>query len=228
MNTHLTEIAFILDRSDSMNSELEAAISGFNKFLRDQKDTPGEARFTLVLFDDQYEVPCASIPISEVVELDDTTFVPRGTTALLDAIGRTVDELALRIEIMPATKRPQQVIVAILTDGYENASYKFTYHDIADKIARQRDNHNWQFFFLGATQDSIASASRINIDASDAALFAATAKGFQTTAGAMSRKIRSLRKQSRGDAMTKEEQDDLKADLSDIIADEDGKRDDEK
>lgn len=226
--THLTEIAFVLDRSGSMASELEAAIAGFNKFLRDQQATPGEARFTLVLFDDQYEIPCASIPIREVVELDTTTFVPRGSTALLDAIGRTIDELDARIAAMPAGQRPQQVIVAILTDGFENSSRKFSYHDIADKIARQRDSHGWQFFFLGATQDSIASAASINIAAENTAMFDATPTGYRTTSGAMSRKIRAMRKSAAGGSMTFQEQADLKATLSDIVAEEDGKAEDGK
>lgn len=97
MNDQLTEIAFILDRSGSMQALVEPAIAGFNRLLREQQQEPGSARFTLVLFDDRYEVAVKSLPISEVVELDTTTFVPRGGTALLDAIGYTIDGLGKRL-----------------------------------------------------------------------------------------------------------------------------------
>ena len=126
MNDNLTEIAFILDRSGSMESMVEPAISGFNRLLREQQQEPGTARFTLVLFDDQYEVPFHSVPIAEVVELDTNTFVPRGSTALLDAIGPTIDELGAKLAALPEADRPGQVIVAILTDGMENASHRYT------------------------------------------------------------------------------------------------------
>ncbi len=140
MNKNLTAIAYILDRSGSMQSMVEPAIAGFNRFLDDQRKAPGHARLTLVLFDDQYEVPCQSLPIEEVTELDTTTYVPRGTTALLDAIGRTIEELGQRLAATPEPERPGQVIVAIFTDGLENASLQFDHHKIARMIAHQRDH----------------------------------------------------------------------------------------
>jgi hypothetical protein len=88
MNNHYTEIAFILDRSGSMQSCKEAAIEGFNRFLHEQQKVEGIAKLTLVLFDDEYLVPCRSVPVQEILPLDGYTFVPRNTTALLDAIGR--------------------------------------------------------------------------------------------------------------------------------------------
>ena len=223
MNTQLTEIAFILDRSGSMDSQLEPAISGFNRFLRDQQETPGEARFTLVLFDDRYEVPCNAIPISEVVELDTTTFVPRGSTALLDAIGQTINELGARLAATPEADRPAQVIVAILTDGLENNSEHFTGVQISNLIAQQRDTYKWQFFFLGANQDAIATAATMNIDARSSSQFVADGPGFHSSNTAMSRKVRALRKSAAGLNMNLQEESDLKACLSDIHEDEDRK-----
>jgi hypothetical protein len=93
-NAHYTEIAFILDRSGSMEVCQQAAIAGFNQFLDDQQKTEGLAKLTLVLFDDEYMVPVSSIPVHEVVALTDDTYQPRGCTALLDAIGQTVDTSA--------------------------------------------------------------------------------------------------------------------------------------
>ena len=194
MKDHLTEIAFVLDRSGSMQSMTEHAIAGFNAFLRDQQQCEGEARLTLVLFDDQYEVPCASLPVSEVVELDTTTFVPRGSTALLDAIGRTVTELGARLAAMPEADRPGQVIVAILTDGFENASKEFTWRKIQGMIRHQEQNYSWKFLFLGANADSIASATQMGISAANVAQYVHDAAGYKSSSSSFSRKVSALRR----------------------------------
>ncbi|MBJ7327424.1 MAG: VWA domain-containing protein [Chthoniobacterales bacterium] len=216
MSTQLTEIAFILDRSGSMKKQLGATISGFNHFLSDQRETPGLARFTLVLFDDCYEVPYASIPINEVVDLDRRSFVPRGTTALLDAVARTIDELRARLMVRPESQRPGQVIVAILTDGLENASQHFTHREVSERIAHQRDVCQWQFFFLGANQDAIATAAAMNIHSHAAMNFAADDDGLHVSSRSISRKMTSLRKQAAGESLSIAEEQDLKSSLSDI------------
>jgi len=223
MNNSLTEIAFILDRSGSMESQMEAAIGSFNTFLHEQRQTPGEARFTLALFDDRYELPYSSIPISEVTDLDTTTFVPRGMTALLDAIGRTIDELGAKLGALPEESRPGQVIVAILTDGLENASRHYTHQQIADRIAQQRDVYKWQFFFLGANQDAIATAAAMNIDRGSSLQFQQSAAGYESSSRAISRKMSALRKSKANFQMTAEEQRHLEAKLGDIAEEEDPK-----
>ncbi len=198
MNNHLTEIAFVLDRSGSMSSMIEPAIAGFNRLLREQQQEPGSARFTLVLFDDHYEVPCHSVPIAEVVELDTTTYVPRGSTALLDAIGRTIDELGAKLAAMPGTDRPGQVIVAILTDGEENASRRFTWQEIARRIRHQTEKYEWKFLFLGANQDAIATAAKMNIHAADASNFAMEAGSYGAVNEAVNRKLKAVRRMKQG------------------------------
>lgn len=194
MNQHLTEITFILDRSGSMQSMTESAIAGFNHFLKDQTGAEGQARLTLVLFDDRYEVPCQSVPIEEVTDLDTTTFVPRGSTALLDAIGKSIDDLGDRLHHCPEAERPGKIIVAILTDGQENASRAYTWHDIQQRIQHQTDHYQWEFLFLGANQDGIATASQMGIAAHNAATWQADEIGARTSSGALSRKMRELRK----------------------------------
>lgn len=227
MNTQLTEIAFILDRSGSMTSCQDAAIAGFNQFLHEQKDAPGTARLTLVLFDGEYEVPFASVPLEELTDLDAETYVPRGSTALLDAMGRTIDELGARLAALTEDQRPGQVIVCTLTDGFENSSQKFSFHDISAKIGHQRDTYGWTFLFLGANQDAIASAARMNIRAKDSSNY--LADSFGTTSGqrAMSRKIRAMRTTAVHETLTPEEQADLNAPLSDLATEEDRKARDE-
>jgi hypothetical protein len=120
--TKTTEIAVILDRSGSMESIANDAIGGFNAFVDSQRRQPGEARMSLVLFDDRYEVPIKSQPLAKVPLLTRQTFVPRGSTALLDAIGRTIKRMTDAFAARPAANRPDTIIVAILTDGEENAS----------------------------------------------------------------------------------------------------------
>lgn len=198
MNKALTEIVFILDRSGSMQAMVEPAISGFNRLLREQQQVPGQARFTLVLFDDQYELPIHSLPISEVVELDTSTFVPRGSTALLDAIGRTIDDLGATLAKTPAADRPDQVIVAILTDGEENASTRYTWAHVAERIRHQTDKYQWQFLFLGANQDAIATAGRMSIQEGNTATFAMTGESYKSSKAALSRKMSAVRRRGQG------------------------------
>jgi uncharacterized protein YegL len=198
MNDHLTEIAFILDRSGSMQSMVVPAIEGFNRLLHEQQQEPGGVRFTLVLFDDQYEVPYHSLPIAEVVELDTARYVPRGSTALLDAIGRTIDELGAKLAATPEDLRPGQVIVAILTDGEENASRRFTWRDVAKRIRHQTEQYDWKFLFLGANQDAIATAAKMSIHAADAANFSMTAASYGATQQAVNRKLKAVRRMKQG------------------------------
>ena len=221
MNKNLTEIAFILDRSGSMAPVTEAAITGFNEFLRDQQKTEGLARLTLVLFDNEYQVPLDGIPVQEAVALDTTTYVPRASTALLDAIGTTIDRLGARLSALPEPDRPGQVIVAILTDGYENSSEKFTWKDISRKILEQTNTYKWQFLFLGANQDAIATAANLSIAAANASTYVGDTGGTYTSQMALSRKTTALRKMSSGARMSAKERKDTTAPLSEIVAEED-------
>ena len=189
----VTEIAFLLDMSGSMNPHTEAAIASFNEFLRDQQEVTGIARLTLVLFDDQYEVPIDNLPVCEVTQLDTTTYRPRGATALLDAIGLTIKRFRKRIKALPKSHRPDQVIFAIFTDGLENASRRYDWHKIADKIHKRQSQDDWQFLFLGAGQDAIATASQINIHAYNAATASEGDIGVTGSQRAMSRKVRAMR-----------------------------------
>jgi len=225
MNTQLTELAFVLDRSGSMSSLADAAIEGFNDFLREQQSAPGLARLTLALFDDEYLVPARSLPLAEVLPLDHESYVPRNSTALLDAIGRTVDELGARLAAMPERERPGKVIVAILTDGLENASVRYTWRDIAAKIRLQRDAYQWEFLFLGANQDAIATAAQIHIAAENAATFRADKAGMKSSKDALSRKSRALRAlQAQGPGnVSPEILQDAAAPMSDLVKEEDEK-----
>ena len=219
----VTEIAFILDRSGSMQPVTEAAITGFNEFLRDQQEAEfageGIARLTLVQFDDQYEVPIDNLPVSEVVGLDTRNYVPRGCTALLDAIGQTIESFHQRIKALPKEKRPAQVIFAIFTDGIENSSTKHSWLDIASKIQRRREKNGWQFLFLAANQDAIATAAQMNIHAHDSATSEYSGKGMRSSSRAFSRKIRAMRS-SLNAAPDADLHEDISKPMSDLLREE--------
>jgi hypothetical protein len=221
-NPNYAEIAFILDRSGSMERCRDAAIQGFNAFLADQQNVEGLAKLTLVLFDDEYLVPVSSVPVQEVVPLTHKTFVPRNCTALLDAIGQTIDDLGNRLAGLPTENRPREVIVAVLTDGFENASRHFTWKQVAARIKHQTDTYKWTFLFLGANQDAIATAAQISIAAHNAACFVADDAGSRASHKAFSRKARALRK-CFSPEQTAEEAADAAASLSDIVREEDEK-----
>jgi len=177
MKTDLTDISVVLDRSGSMQSVRNDTIGGFNAFLKTQKEAPGEALFTLVQFDDQYEVVYSGKNIKDVPDLTEKTFVPRGMTALLDAIGRTINATGSRLATMPEDERPSKVIFVILTDGDENASKELTKEKVNELIKHQTEAYQWDFVFLGANQDAIKAGASMGIMAGNSMSYAANAKG---------------------------------------------------
>ncbi len=226
MNPHLTEIAYILDRSGSMQNMREAAVAAFNNFVKTQLDVPGDARLTLVQFDDSYEVHVAAKPVQDVPELTAATYQPRGSTALLDAIGRTIKETDRRLKTLPETEKPGKVIFAIFTDGEENASQDYSAKHISDLIRLFRGEKGWEFIFLAANQDAIATASAMRMDSSLSSGVAFSHKGIKSTGSAMARKVRAMRMKSSGSMDAQALEDDAKS-MSEIIQEEENKPDDQ-
>jgi len=195
MKNNLTEIAYILDRSGSMNLIAEAAISGFNSFLKEQKSAPGHANLTLVLFDNEYLSPHQAVPLPEVPELNANTYVPRGSTALLDAVGTTIRNIGARLSNIPESDRPGHVIIAIFTDGLENCSSEFSLAEINKMITHQRNTYAWEFIFLAANQDAIATAAQMGIGADSSATIDYSRSGTTSASGALSKSVLKSREQ---------------------------------
>lgn len=189
----LTEIVTIVDRSGSMGHLRSDVIGGFNNFLAEQQKLPGEARMTYVQFDNEYEQLFSSVPVKSVAPLSFETYVPRGGTALLDAVGRTINEVGARLRSTPESERPERVIVVIQTDGEENSSREFTYAQINDMVTHQREKYNWEFIFLGANIDSFAVGSAIGLAACNIANFAGDQKGVLRSYGIVSQAVASYR-----------------------------------
>lgn len=162
MDSSLTQIAVVLDRSGSMDSVITPTINNFNEFVRQQHAVPGSARLRLAQFDHEYEL-LYDKPIGEVEKLTEETFRPRGNTALLDAIGRTIDSLGDSLAAMPEEERPGKVIVLILTDGQENYSSLYSRQKIRAMIRHQREKYSWEFIFMGTTWSSVLDAKSYGI-----------------------------------------------------------------
>jgi len=166
VNKDKTDITILLDRSGSMSSVVDDTIGGFNTFIEEQKKAPGVAVVSLYQFDDQYETVYAGRAVGEVPKLGRDTFVPRGQTALLDAICRTIDDTGARLRALPEADRPALVVLCIITDGQENASRLFTKAAVNERISRQRDVYKWQIVFIGSNQDAIAEATQLGVQGS--------------------------------------------------------------
>ena len=184
-----TEIIAVIDRSGSMSTIVNDAIGGFNTFLADQKTVPGDGRMTLALFDDKYDTLYVGKPLTEAEPLSHKTFVPRGGTALLDAIGRTLNEQGARIK---ADGWADKVIVCILTDGGENISREFEQSKIKEMV-KHCESHGWSFVFLAANQDAFAAGASYGISGATTMAFDSSAAGTQTAYASMSNMTRSLR-----------------------------------
>lgn len=187
-----TEIVVILDRSSSMGSIKSATIEGFNSFLQDQKNVPGEAHFTLVEFNTEVKRH-ARVPIKDAKTLTEGTYLCTGCTALLDAVGIGIDKLGEDLRNIAEADRPDKVIFVIMTDGEENSSKEYKVADIRQRIETQEKDYNWKIIFLGANIDAFAEGGQIGVRAAQVANFQASAKGVQRAYSAVSDGIRSYR-----------------------------------
>lgn len=168
------ELAVVADRSGSMISILNDAIGAFNAFIEQQQNGEGEANLTVALFDTQYEIMQESVAIQAATKFNTYNFVPRGSTALFDAVGRTLTALIGRRE----AGEIDSAIVVILTDGEENASREFTAATVKTLIERCEKDYGWEFVFLAANQDAFKTGANFGIRAANAVNFSADAKGL--------------------------------------------------
>jgi len=198
MNTDLTQIAFILDRSGSMQSMAEEAIGGFNAFLKEQQKEEGEARLSLVLFDHEYTPVVENKPIKEVKPLNANSYEPRGMTALLDAMGRTIDDLGKQLAAMPEKERPGTVIVVTLTDGMENASEDYSYERLGQMIEHQKDAYNWEFLFLGSNIENTQQSAQFNMKQSEMHACASVSENMSYSSQHIAKRRREERKKKIG------------------------------
>lgn len=187
-----TDIVVVLDKSGSMASTKDDVIGGFNRFLEEQKALPGECTLSLVLFDTHYDLRQA-LPVRDVQPLDDKAYIPGGMTALLDAVGKAVNETGRRLAALDESQRPNKVIVVVITDGQENSSREHGLKAVRDMVEHQQTKYSWKFIFLGADIDSFAEASRIGISKDFAINFTKSQKGVECLYKGVSQAVSSYR-----------------------------------
>lgn len=172
----LTELVFVIDKSGSMAGLESDTVGGYNSLLKSNREGEGEALVSTVLFDNDAHVLHDRVSIEQVRPLSERDYVPGGCTALLDAVGGAIRYHERVQKILPESLRPERTLVCIATDGYENASKKYTYPQVKHMIDAARER-GWEFLFLGANIDAAAEAGKLGIDAECAAEFAASPMG---------------------------------------------------
>lgn len=193
MKTNRTELAFILDRSGSMCGLEADTIGGYNAMLEKQKKEAGEAIVTTVLFDDQYELLHDRIDLRGIAPITDREYYVRGSTALLDAIGKTIQKIANVQKRTAPELRADRVLFVITTDGHENASREYSYSKVKALVERQKKQYGWEFLFLGANIDAIATAQRFGIEADRAVDYHADGEGTQLNYQVLSETVSCVR-----------------------------------
>ena len=193
MKKGLTELVFILDRSGSMSGLESDTIGGYNAMLAKQKQEPGEAVITTVLFDDKYELLHDRINLRGIAPITDKEYFVRGNTALLDAVGKTINKIGNAQKHTVEAERAEQVMVVITTDGMENASREFSHSKVRQMIEHQKSKYGWEFIFLGANIDAVATAESFGISEDRAANYHADGEGTALNYAVLSDAVSSLR-----------------------------------
>lgn len=188
-----TEIVFILDASGSMSGLEDDTVGGFNSLVDKNREEPGEATVSTILFSDESRVLHDRIDIREVPRLTRRDYRCYGCTALLDAVGGAIKHVELVQRVLPAGLRADRVLFVITTDGMENVSQRFTYSQVKSLIERHREE-GWEFLFIGANIDAAAEAGRLGIAADRAAGYVADERGTEVLYEAMSAAVASVRR----------------------------------
>jgi len=178
-----SELVFIMDRSGSMSSIASDMEGAMKDVITKQKKRKGDVLVTYVRFDDEYEEVFYEKSISEI---DGFKLAPRNMTALLDAIGKTVNTVERRFNQKDEEDQPGRVLFVIVTDGGENASKEFSRPQVFEMIEKIKRDYDWGFTFIGANQDAIGTGNGLGISRGSSVNYAATAKGVRSMSQSVS------------------------------------------
>lgn len=211
MRADLTELLMILDMSGSMYSLRDDTIGGYNSLIEEQKKEEGSAVVTTVLFNDGYTVVHDRVDINDVKPMTSADYVPQGTTAMLDAVGKAITSIGQKLAETPEEQRPSKVMVTIITDGYENASREYSWDVIKAMIKEQREKYSWIFTFIGADIDTMAVSNNLGIDSRLSKSYTKSVDGSNSVYKSVSKAMKRVR--ASVDAVSMEE---VSADLDEI------------
>jgi len=193
MKKNLTELVFILDRSGSMSGMEKDTIGGFNSFIEKQKKLEGECVLTTVLFDNRCEVLHNRVCIEGVMPLTDRDYYARGTTALMDAVGISIENVLCAHRYTAKAQRPEKVMFVIMTDGMENASRRYDRKKVRQMIETCKSEYGWEFLFLGANIDAEETAESFGISRNNAVDYHADSEGTRLNYEVISETIAQVR-----------------------------------
>jgi len=193
MKTNITELVFILDKSGSMSGLESDTIGGYNAMLKKQQKEPGEAIVTTVLFDDNYELLHDRINIKGIRPITEKEYFVGGSTALLDAMGKTIHKIGNAQRYTSDEQRADKVMFVITTDGMENASREYNHEKIKKMVEYQKEKYGWEFIFLGANIDATSTAAKFGIGSDRAANYNADGEGTRLNYEAVSNVVSELR-----------------------------------
>ena len=193
MANNVTELVFILDRSGSMTGLECDTIGGFNGMIEKQKKQDGICYVSTVLFDHESEVLHDRVPLTDVPPMTERDYTTRGSTALLDAVGDAIHHVANIHKYARAEDVPAHTLFVITTDGEENASHRYTSEQVKALIERQKETYGWEFLFIGANIDAVATAARYGIDQNRAVDYRADSKGTAAVYASVEKAVRAMR-----------------------------------
>ena len=170
-------VALVLDASGSMGSLRSTTIESLKKFFEGLKSEEDKTLLDVWQFDDEVKHLTDSADLNAGAPQTLENYTIGGCTALYDAICTGIDELGRKFAAMPEDERPDGVIFAILTDGFENASHTFTRTDVRNRIEHQSSKYSWEFRFLAANQDAITTGRDFGLAAESCATFDASEAG---------------------------------------------------
>ncbi|WP_245810991.1 VWA domain-containing protein [Rhodococcoides corynebacterioides] len=179
----LSLVAALLDRSGSMASIADDTRGGFDSFIQSERGHDGSTVVTLAQFDDRYEMVYESKPIDEVGGLE---LLPRGMTALYDAVGTFVTEVGAALAALPEERRPGSVTVLVMTDGHENSSREWSHQKVRALIEQQESQYGWDFVFLGANMDAVETGAQMGFTRDKSLTYAASSEGVNAAFSAVS------------------------------------------
>ena len=199
MKKGLTELVFILDKSGSMGGLEKDTIGGYNSMLAKQQAVEGECHITTVLFDNNYELLHDRIDIKAVSPITDKEYSAGGSTALLDAIGKTIKKIGNAQKHTADDYRAEKVMFVIITDGEENASHEYSSDKVKTQIERQKTEYHWEFI------DAVQTAGRFGIAPDRAVDYLSDSEGTKLNFKVMSAAVTTFREAGAVDSACFEE-----------------------